>query len=186
MGLPRFIRSAGTFQTFSARSISSHRAPRPSPDRAAVRMMNSRQRAETPGRVCQIGHEGRHAPPRHRRLVDRYCFHLGQRLGRAVHRVFAANVFLALRSIADRGKPLTQALGGFVLLGPDRGQHRQHIARCHLVDRLLPEARHRVAFQGGKPCLAVFLGGVDKLAAVGCHHRFASPRAPPDERPGDT
>ena len=52
-GLPRFIRSAGTFQTFSARSISSHRAPRAAPDRAAVRMMKSRQRADTPGRVAR-------------------------------------------------------------------------------------------------------------------------------------
>jgi hypothetical protein len=38
--LPAFMRSAGTVHTAALTSISSHRAPRTSPERAAVRMRN--------------------------------------------------------------------------------------------------------------------------------------------------
>ena len=49
-----FIRTAGTVQTAFARSNSSHRAPNTSPDRAAVRMVNSSARAAVPLRACNL------------------------------------------------------------------------------------------------------------------------------------
>jgi len=45
-----FMRAAGTVHRRVRRSISSHRAPRASPVRAAVRIVNSRARAATPSR----------------------------------------------------------------------------------------------------------------------------------------
>ena len=46
--LPDFMRVPGTIQTLPSRSISSHRAPRTSPRRAAVRIVNSIARAVVP------------------------------------------------------------------------------------------------------------------------------------------
>lgn len=43
--LPAFMRWGGTVQIFAAKSISAQHAPRDSPERAAVRMVNSRARA---------------------------------------------------------------------------------------------------------------------------------------------
>ncbi len=47
-GRPAFIRSPGTTHRAAGRSISDHLAPRTSPERAAVRMVNSSARAPVP------------------------------------------------------------------------------------------------------------------------------------------
>ena len=47
---PAFMRSAGTVQTFAAKSISPHFAPSASPVRATVRIVNSSARADMPSR----------------------------------------------------------------------------------------------------------------------------------------
>jgi hypothetical protein len=53
---PPFIRVAGTVQTRSVRFISSHRQPKTSPERAAVRIANSKAAGATPGisRSCLV------------------------------------------------------------------------------------------------------------------------------------
>ena len=49
-----FMRSGGSVQTFASRSICDHRAPSTSPDRAAVRIANSRSPPICPGLVCRL------------------------------------------------------------------------------------------------------------------------------------
>ncbi len=52
--LPAFIRSPGTVQSLLARSISSQVAPITSLVRAAVRIVNSKARGETPGNALSL------------------------------------------------------------------------------------------------------------------------------------
>ena len=54
-GLRDFMRSAGTFHSPASKSISDHAAPRTSPERAAVRMANSRAPA-----ALALGRANRH------------------------------------------------------------------------------------------------------------------------------
>ena len=49
-----FIRLAGTVQIFLSKSISDHRVPKISPDRAAVRMHNSSASAEVVSRFLRL------------------------------------------------------------------------------------------------------------------------------------
>lgn len=132
------------------------RAPRASPGRAAARMMNSRQR------VVVLG------PP-----LDH-----GRRLAEAVDRVLVRVVPRALGPVDHHGDALAQAARRLVRVGPDGGQHLEHVRGRDRVDGPVAKGRLCVGPHARQP------GGGVPVAAPGGQELGVDPLGRLPERQG--
>ena len=174
--LPVFMRSPGIVHVAASRSISSHRAPRTSPLRQAVRTsisnasfaLASALDARTPVQ------RRRNLAVRQRPLVPDADVVLRKRRADGVSRRIVLSVSLRHRAVHHRPDALAYYPRCHALPVPEvvGEQYAHHVCGGDLVDPLVTQARHRVVPQRASP-LGFVLAARPPRGAVNRDHRLS-------------